>query len=563
MKVVIVGGVAAGASCAARLRRLDENAQIIMLERSGYVSYANCGLPYYVGGAIAEQEALTLQTPESFRRRFGVDVRVREEAVAIHRERKALTGRRLSDGSEYEETYDRLVLAPGAKALRPPLPGIEDERVFSLRTVEDALRLREAAVRIRTAVVVGGGFIGLEAAENLAESGVQVTLVERLPQVMPTLDADMAVLAASELKRNGVTLRLGVGIAGFETGDSFAALLDQGERLPCDLCVLALGVAPDTALAREAGLELAEKGALVVNERLQTSDPDIYAAGDAVRIRNRATGAPGLISLAGPANRQGRMVADSICGRPVAYPGANPASILKLFHLTCASTGLNERMAQQLGLSYEAVILPAAASHATYYPGAENMVLKVLFASDSGRLLGAQAVGGAGVDKRMDVLATALAGGLTSEDLSWMDLCYAPPYSSAKDPVNVAGQVMENIRQGLVRQWQMQDLPRVREDPSAVLLDVRTPAEFQRGHFTGALNLPLDDLRARVNELDRNKTYYVNCQSALRSYLACRILTQHGLDCHNLAGGWRWYALTHPAWEADPRAATGPCGQPR
>ncbi len=562
MKVIIVGGVAGGASCAARLRRLDEQAEILMVEKSGYVSYANCGLPYYVGGTITDRKALTLQTPESFRRRFRVDVRVRQEVTAIHRQEKTVTIRNLESGETYTEAYDKLVLTPGAKALRFPMPGMDDSRVHTLRTVEDALRLRQAAVEAQTAVVVGGGFIGLETAENLAEAGLAVTLVEKLPQVMPPLDGDMAVLLRTELEKHGVTLRLGVGIAGFDAGEDFAALLEDGSRLPCDLAVLALGVAPDTALAKDAGLELGVKGALVVNARMQTSDPDIYAAGDAVQILNRATGGVGLVSLAGPANRQGRLAADSLCGRDVAYPGANAVSILKLFDLTCAVAGLNERTAAQLSVPYETVVLPAAASHATYYPGAENMVLKVLFAPDTGKLLGAQAVGGAGVDKRMDVLATAMAAGMTSHELAQLDLSYAPPFSSAKDPVNVAGLVMENIRQGLVKQWHLADLPRVSADPEAVLLDVRTPEEFAQGCFPGAVNLPLDELREGLDSLDKGKVYYVNCQSALRSYLACRILSQHGFDCYNFSGGWRWYSLTHPVQTASPaaKAPVMPCG---
>ena len=562
MKVIIVGGVAGGASCAARLRRLNEQAEIIMVEKSGYVSYANCGLPYYVGGTIAEKKNLTLQTPESFRNRFRVDARVRQEVIAIDRAAKTVTIRKLDDGETYVESYDKLVLTPGARALRFPMPGIDDRRVYTLRTVEDALRLREAALEAKTAVVVGGGFIGLETAENLAEAGLSVTLVEKLPQVMPPLDGDMAVLLKTELEKHGVALRLGVGIAGFEGEENFTALLDDGSRLPCDMAVLALGVAPDTALAKEAGLELGIKGALVVNEKLQTSDPDIYAAGDAVQIPNRATGGLGLVSLAGPANRQGRLVADSICGRDVAYPGANAVSILKLFDLSCAVAGLNERTAAQLNIPYETVVLPAAASHATYYPGAENMVLKVLFAPDTGKLLGAQAVGGAGVDKRMDVLATAMAAGMTSADLARLDLSYAPPFSSAKDPVNVAGLVMENIRQGLVKQWRAADMPSVSADPKAVLLDVRTGAEFAQGRFEGAVNIPLDELRENLGKLSKDKVYYVNCQSALRSYLACRILSQNGYDCYNFSGGWRWYSLTHPVAAAPqaPKAPVMPCG---
>ncbi|MDD3411582.1 MAG: FAD-dependent oxidoreductase [Eubacteriales bacterium] len=562
MKVVIIGGVAGGASAAARLRRLDERAEIVMVERSGYVSYANCGLPYYIGGTIEKRDALTLQTPESFRRRFRVDARVRQEVIAIDRAAKRVTIRRLDDGTEYAESYDKLVLCPGAKAIRPALPGIDDERVFTVRTVEDALRLRSflEEKKPRAALVVGGGFIGLEMAENLMDQGVKVTLVEKAPQVMAPLDEDMAQIVHAKLREKGVDLRLGLGASGFEAAqDGLNAALDNGESVLCDLAVLAIGVAPDTQLAKDAGLTLGTKGALVVNEQLQTSDADIYAAGDAVELVNRVTGARGLISLAGPANKQGRIVADNLCGRGVAYPGAQAASVLKLFDMTVATAGVNERTAKQLGLAAEAVALPASASHATYYPGAQNMVLKVLFAPDTGRVLGAQVIGQSGADKRIDVLATAIHAGLTSKDLSELDLSYAPPFSSAKDPVNVAGYVMENIRNGLVKQWHT--LEEAAADPSALLLDVRTPAEYERGHFPGSVNLPLDELRGRLSELDKSRTLYVNCQSALRSYLACRILSQNGFACLNFAGGYRYYQLTHQPVKVDTAPAM-PCGVP-
>lgn len=560
MKVAIIGGVAAGASAAARLRRLDERAEIVMVERSGYVSYANCGLPYYVGGSITDRKSLTLQTPQSFQRRFSIDARTRQEAISIDRAHQTVTIRRVEDGSEYVETYDRLILCPGAKAIRPRMPGIDSPRVFTLRMVEDALSMREFVEKRKpqTALVVGGGFIGLEMAENLMDSGLRVTLVEKAPQVMAPLDADMAELVHAKLREKGVALRLGVGLTGFvDTKDGLEAALDDGTTVDCDMAVLAIGVTPDTKLASDAGLALGEKGALLVNERMQTSDPNIYAAGDAVRVRERVTGRETLISLAGPANKQGRLAADAICGWDVEYKGAQGVSVLKLFDLTVAAAGVNERAARQAGLAYESVLMPSAASHATYYPGAQNMVVKTLFAPDTGRVLGAQIVGEGGVDKRIDVLATAIHAGMTSKDLSQLDLSYAPPFSSAKDPVNVAGYLMENIRAGLVRQWHTLDEPKA--DPSAQLLDVRTEAEYAAGHFEGSINLPLDSLRGRLGELDPSKTYYLNCVSGLRSYLASRILTQNGFACRNLAGGYRFYQMTHEAPRVE-HAPVMPCG---
>lgn len=564
MKVVIIGGVAAGASAAARLRRLDETAEIVVLERSGFVSYANCGLPYFVGGAIRDPRDLTLQTPGSLRRRFRIDVRVRNEALSIDRAAKAVQVRRLDDGTVYTEAYDKLVLCPGAKAIVPDVPGTELREVYTLRTVEDALRLRARLEERapRAAVVVGGGFIGLEVAENLVGRGVVVTIVEKAPQVMAPLDEDMAQLLHAKLREKGVRLLLGAGIAGFfEAGEGLTARLDTGECVPCDIAALAIGVAPDSALARKAGLRLGIRGAIAVDEHMVTSDPDICAAGDAVEIVNRGTGQPALVSLAGPANRQGRLVADTLAGLRQIYPGANAASVLKLFDLTVAAAGLNERALRQARMPFEAVVTPAAASHATYYPGAENMVMKTLFDPESGKLLGAQIVGREGVDKRIDVLATALYAGLTSRDLGRLDLSYSPPYSSAKDPVNVAGNIMEDVRAGLVRQWQVGELESIRQNPDAVILDVRTDGEYAAGHLEGSRHIPLDALRDRIGELDAGKTYFVHCQSGLRSYLACRILGQRGFRCLNLAGGYLYYRLTRKQ-EPPAEAAMQPCGVP-
>ena len=561
MKVVIIGGVAGGATAAARLRRLDEQAEIIILERSGFVSYANCGLPYYVGGTIEDKRALTLQTPESFHRRFNIDVRVHHEVTAIHPKEKTVTVRCLEDGSEYQECYDKLILSPGAQAIHPVGPGLDDHRIFTLRTVEDTYRIRAyvADRKPKRAVVIGGGFIGLEMAENLIHAGVQTTLLQRSGHVMPPLDGDMASSVHAYLRDQGVDLRLNTTYSAFHsTEKSLTVELTDGTSLESDLVLLAIGVVPDSHLAAEAGLELGVKGSIVVNEKMETSAPDIYAVGDAVEVRHFVTGRPALIALAGPANKQGRIAADNICGRPSIFHGSQGSSVLKLFDMTIAVTGINERQASEAGISYDKTIT-FSASHATYYPGATDMTLKVLYEKESGKVLGAQIVGFDGVDKRIDVLATCIRAGMTGEDLAQLDLAYAPPYSSAKDPVNMAGFVWENLHTGLVRQFywnQVADLPR---DGSVILLDTRSEAEYAGGHIPGAINIPLDSLRKRIGELDRTKPVYVNCYSGLRSYIACRILAGNGFACYNLAGGYRFYALnsTDVSFDADPRH---PCG---
>ena len=542
MKVVIIGGVAGGATAAARIRRLNERAEIVMLERTGYVSYANCGLPYYVGGTIADEEDLTLQTPQAFYARYRVDARVGHEAIAIDRAGKTVTVRELATGRTYEETYDKLLLAPGAKPVLPPAAQTEDRRVFTLRTVEDTLAMHDYVVgqKPQTAVVVGSGFIGLETAENLAGRGVRVTLIQRGGQVLAPLDADMACFLHAELVRNGVDLRLSTPFEGLETGEKVRVLTSRG-AIEADMAVIALGVVPDTALAKEAGLELGQKGSIVTDSHMRTSDRDIYAAGDAVEVRHFVTGAKTLIALAGPANKQGRIAADNLCGGNSEYRGSQGSSVVKVFSLTAAATGINEKTARAAGLDYDKVVL-SPASHATYYPGAQVMTMKVLFERGSLRLLGAQIVGGAGVDKRIDVLATAIRAGLTADLLKDLDLAYAPPYSSAKDPVNMAGYLIDNLVAGRVKQFHFEDVASLPKDGSVTLLDTRTPFEYARGHAEGFVNIPVDDLRGRLGELDKAKPVYVMCQSGLRSYLACRILTQNGCECYNFSGGYRFYA---------------------
>ena len=546
MKVVIVGGVAGGATAAARLRRLDEHAQIIVFERSGYVSYANCGLPYFIGGTIAEPSALTLQTPESFRARFDVDMRVNHEVTALDVQAKMLTVKNLLTGEVFEEFYDKLILSPGAKPTQPCLPGVGLEHVFTLRTVEDTFRMKDFidAHHPRTAVIAGGGFIGLELAENMREIGMEVTIVQRPQQLMKPFDPDMAAFIHAEARKHGIKLALGHTVEGFrETSDGVEMLLADTDPIPADMVVLAIGVTPDTHLASEAGLAMGVRGSILVNDHMETSAPDVYAVGDAVQVKHLVTGEETLISLAGPANKQGRIAADNICGIPSTYRGSQGSSVIKVFDITAASTGVNETVAKAAGLAVDHVIL-SPMSHAGYYPGGKLMTMKVVFEKETYRLLGAQIVGYEGVDKRIDVLATAIFAGLRATDLKDLDLAYAPPYSSAKDPVNMAGFMIENIEEGIMKQWylgQLEELQDRSERGEVTLLDVRTPAEIALGRIPGFVNIPLDSLRERVGELDREKPVYVICQSGLRSYVACRLLAGNGFDAYNFAGGYRYF----------------------
>lgn len=560
MKVVIVGGVAGGATAAARLRRLDETAEIVVFERSGFVSYANCGLPYYIGGVIEDQEELTLQTPESFYERFRVQMKVRHEVTAIDRSAKTVTVRNLATGKVFQESYDKLLLAPGARPTQPALPGVGLDRLFTLRTVEDTLRIRRFVdtQHPKSVVLAGGGFIGLELAENLRERGLDVTIVQRPKQLMTPFDADMAALIHREVRAHGVRLALGHTVEGFaESEGGVQVLLKDEQPLQADMVILAIGVTPDNRLAAEAGLELGLKGSILVNDRMQTSDPDIYAVGDAVQVNHFVTGQPALIALAGPANKQGRIAADNMAGGDSRYKGSQGSSVLKIFDLTAAATGLNEAAARRAGLDVEAVVL-SPMNHAGYYPGGRVMTMKVLFERSTGKLLGAQIVGSDGVDKRIDVLATAIRAGMTAADLTELDLAYAPPYSSAKDPVNMAGYMMENLLTGRVKQFRLDELATLPRDGSVTLLDTRTTGEYSRGHADGFINLPLDELRDRLSELDPAKPVYVMCQSGLRSYLACRILTQHGFTCYNFAGGYRFYeAVTTDRCQSNQAFACG------
>ena len=544
MKVVIVGGVAGGATAAARIRRLDEQAEIVVFERSAYISYANCGLPYYIGGVIEDAGELTLQTPESFFTRFRVQIKVLHEVTAIHPDRKTVSVTNLQTGERFEESYDKLLLSPGAKPTQPRFPGADSDRLFTLRTVEDTLRIRAYIDEHhpRSAVLAGGGFIGLELAENLRELGMDVTIVQKPMHLMTPFDADMAALIHGEMRRHGVKLALGHTVEGFAQRDGgMDVLLQDAAPLHADMVILAIGVTPDTALAKEAGLELGVRGSIVVNDRMETSVPDIYAVGDAVQVRHFVTGQDALIALAGPANKQGRIAADNICGGDSRYTGSQGSSVLKVFDMTAALTGLNETQAAAAGFDADSVIL-SPMSHAGYYPGGRVMTMKVVFEKATYRLLGAQIVGYEGVDKRIDVLATAIRAGMKATELKDLELAYAPPYSSAKDQVNMAGFMVDNIARGLLRQWHLADADSLPRDGSVTLLDTRTPGEYSAGHIEGFINIPVDDLRERLHELDRTKPVYVICQSGLRSYIACRILAGHGFDCYNFSGGYRFYA---------------------
>ena len=560
MKVIIIGGVAGGASAAARIRRLDETAQIIVLERSNYVSYANCGLPYFIGGVIREQAELTLQTPQSFWERFHIDVRVRNEAVDIDVKSKTVAIRRLDTGEIYHEQYDKLLLSPGAKPVVPHLPGVTSDRIFSLRTVEDTLRIRKFIEEYKpaTAVLVGGGFIGLEMAENLTAMGISVTVIQRSNQLFAPMDADMASFIHTQMRSHGVKLELEKTVTGFSSkGGKPVTMIKDSEPISSDMVLLGVGVEPDTVLAEKAGLALGIRGAVAVNEYMETSVPDIYAVGDAVEVSHFVTGKKSLISLAGPANKQGRIAADNICGGNSMFKGTQGSSVIKIFEMTGAVTGINEKTAEAAGLVYDKVVL-SPVSHAAYYPGGQTMYMKVLYEKETLRLLGAQIAGYEGVDKRIDVLAAAIRAGMTADKLAELELAYAPPYSSAKDPVNMAGFMIENLETEKVAQFHWNEVEKLKCDGSMTLIDVRTAEEFDSGHIKGFFNIPVDELREHIEEFDIKKPVYVVCQSGLRSYIACCILSQHGFECYNLSGGYGFYsAVMH---EKQMAKSAYPCG---
>jgi NADPH-dependent 2,4-dienoyl-CoA reductase/sulfur reductase-like enzyme/rhodanese-related sulfurtransferase len=544
MKLVIVGGVAGGMSAATRARRLDEKAQIVVFEKGPDVSFANCGLPYFIGGTIEERDRLLVVTPPRLRSRFNIDVRTLSEVTAVDPKARTVTVRDLQAGRTYTETYERLILAPGAEPVRPPIPGLDDPEVYTLRNLQDMDRIHaaaETAVGERRALVIGGGFIGLEMAENLAQRGFRVAVAEMLPQVMPPIDPEMAAPVHKHLSEKGVALFLSNAVQRVERrGDALRATLKDGSVIECEFIVLSVGIRPSTALARQAGLEIGETGGIRVDEHMRTSDPGIYAVGDAVESLDYVTRRPVLAPLAGPANRQGRVAADNVCGRDAMFRGVQGTAIVKVFDLTVANTGASEKTLKRLGIRCEKVYVHPS-SRAGYYPGAGDLTMKLLFSPEDGRVLGAQIVGTQGVDKRIDVLATAIQAHLTVFDLEEAELAYAPPYGSAKDPVNMAGFVAANTLRGDVGVVHADAVPE-----GTALIDVRTPGEFAAGHLPGALNVPLDEMRSRLAEVPRDRPLAVYCGVGLRAYVACRILQQEGLRPANLSGGLKTWMQFHP-----------------
>ncbi len=538
MKTLIIGGVAGGASAAARLRRLREKDEIVMLERGEYVSFANCGLPYFIGGVITDKSKLTLQTPESFKARFNIDVRVQSEAVKIDPAQKTIAVKDLKTGEIYNESYDNLILSPGAEPVKPNIEGADASFVFTLRNIPDTLKIKDFIneKQPRDAVVVGGGYIGLEMAENLKEAGLNVTVAELSEHLIPSLDFDMAADVHRYLKSKGINLLLNNGVKAIKDG---RVVLNRGE-VKADMVIMSAGVKPETRLARECGISLNGRGSIIVDSHMHTGVPDIYAVGDAVEVHDFITGQPVFVPLAGPANKQGRIAADNIAGIPSEYTGTQGSAVIKLFDMTAGATGLNEKGAAAIGLDYDKTYIYSA-SHASYYPGGANMSIKALWDRKTLKLLGAQIVGFDGVDKRLDVLAACIRLGAKITDLTRLELCYAPPFGSAKDPVNMLGFTAENIVTEKVKQFFWHDVANLPRDGSVTLLDVRTPLEVSRGKIDGFINIPVDSLRERINEIPADKPVYVHCHSGLRSYIACRILSGLGYNCYNLAGGWRLY----------------------
>lgn len=544
-KIVIVGGVAGGATAAARLRRLDETSHIVLFERGQHISFANCGLPYYIGGTIKGKEKLLVQTVKGMTDRYNLDIRVKSEVTKINRKEKNVEVKNLETGETYLENYDYLILSPGASPVIPDIKGVQNARnLFTLRNIPDAEAIKEYIEKEKpqTAVVVGGGFIGLEMVENLSDNDLKVTLVEATNQVMPSLDYEMASILHCHLKDKGVNLILEDSVTEIADGGR-KIILKSGREIPSDLIVLSVGVKPENKLAVEAGLEIGEKGGIKVSPYLQTSDEHIYAIGDAIEVKDYINGHPTMVPLAWPANRQGRLVADNIYGKNRAYTGTLGTSVAKVFDLTAASTGLNEKTLRTLGKRYKAVHIHPN-SHAGYYPGAFPIAMKMTFDPENGKIFGAQAVGAKGVDKRIDVVATAIKGGLTVHDLQDLELAYAPPYSSGKDPVNMLGYVAANVVDGMLKTVQYHEIDELVAEGN-ILVDVRQPAEVELGYIKGSINIPLGQLRSRLNELPKDKPIYITCQVGLRGYLATRILEQNGFKAINLDGGYKTYSSVY------------------
>lgn len=539
MKTIIVGGVAGGASAAARLRRLDEKAEIILLERGEFVSFANCGLPYYIGGVIKDKENLKVQTPQRFKSRFNVDVRVCHEAIEILSKQKLIRVKDLKTNEIYEESYDTLILSLGAAPIVPKIEGVHLEHVFTLRNIPDTVKIKEYihTHNVRTAVVVGGGYIGMEMAENLHAAGLEVSVVELADHLIASLDLDMACEVHQYVRQEGIKLFLKNGLKEIQKDK---VVLEEGELL-ADIVILSVGVRPDIKLVKTCGIHTNARGSILVDQHMRTNVLDIYAVGDAVEVQNFITKAPAFIPLAGPANKQGRIAADCIAGHSSKYLGSQGSAILKLFDMTVATTGLNEKNAEAAKIEYEKTYLYAA-SHASYYPGGKGMSIKAIWDKKTLQILGAQIVGFDGVDKRMDILATAIRFHAKITDLASLELCYAPPFGSAKDPINMLGFVAENISTGKFNQFFWHDVKRLPLDGSVTLLDVRTKAEIEGGKINGFISIPLDELREHLDELPKDKPVFIHCHSGLRSYIACRILTGYGYTSYSLAGGWRLYA---------------------
>lgn len=538
MKTIIIGGVAGGASAAARLRRLDETCEIVILERGDFISFANCGLPYYIGGAITDKNNLTLQTPESFRKRFNIDVRVNNEAVKISPEEKTVTVKNLKSGKIYTESYDNLILSPGAEPVKPNIDGIDSNIVFTLRNIPDTLKIKEYIEKNnpKSAVVIGGGYIGVEMAENLKEAGLDVSVVELADHLIAPLDFDMAADVHRYIKSKGIKLYLNNGVKAI---DGNTVILQNG-TIDAEMIIMSVGVRPETALAKDCGIEVNRRGSIIVDRHMKTNIQNIYAVGDAVEAEDFITKSPAFIPLAGPANKQGRIAADNICGISSEYTGTQGSAVLKLFDMTVATTGINEKVASSAGIDYDKTYIYSG-SHASYYPGASNMSIKALWDKKTLKIIGAQIVGFDGVDKRMDVLASSIRFGAKITDLTNLELCYAPPFGSAKDPVNMLGFVAENIITGKMKQFFWNDVEKLPRDGSVTLLDVRTVTEVRRGRIDGFINIPLDSLRERIEEIPKDKPVYLHCHSGLRSYIALCILKGNGYDCFNLSGGWRLY----------------------
>ena len=538
MKILIIGGVAGGATAAARLRRRDEGMEIVVLEKGGYISFANCGLPYFIGNVITDKNMLTLQTPESFRARFNIDVRIFNEAIRIDSEKKSVLIRNLQTNTDYEEDYDVLILSPGAEPVRPAIEGIDSENVFTLRNIPDTFKIKDYihTHSPKTAVVVGGGYIGAEMAENLKHAGLDVSIVELSSHLIAPLDADMACDVHQYITAAGIRLFLNNGVTAIKDGK---VILQHGE-IDADMVIMSVGVRPETSLAKAASLQTNARGSIIVNSHMQTSDSAIYAVGDAVEVTDFVSKNPAFLPLAGPANKQGRVAADHICGFDSEYTGTQGSAILKLFDMTVAATGLNERAAKAAGIDYDKTYIYSA-DHASYYPDAKNMSVKALWDKKTHRILGAQIIGFDGVDKRIDVIAAAIRFGAKITDLTTLELCYAPPFGSAKDPVNMLGFTAENIISGKLKQFFWEDVDKLPRDGSVTLLDVRTPFERAGGHIDGFIHIPLDVLREHLDKLPKDKPVYVHCFSGMRSYIACRLLMGNGYDAYNLAGGFRLF----------------------